>query len=775
MVASVSRPLCDGEALRLVLAAQRESLRARAAAAVFVTAGAEFVHPGVAPVVWLGVVLASLLADGLLRRRLLARRDDVSLRGIVVLGLWLLISNLLYASIASYFWLTGGDFGRSFALILGCAGLVQTAIQLRSMRWLMSLAMLGHAGMVLMILSVGGFTQFGPVGVVLPVAGFLVFVSLLLQLVRHNAAQQADLIRAKREAELERAFTASIIESIPNLLFVVNARTGCFELINKAAERITGIGREIAVGRSYDDVYTAEGAARLRALDAAAITTGRPVTFEDETIVSADGTQRTLRGRHVCISDDDQQPRYVIGVAEDVTEVREAEAQVVRLAYYDSLTELPNRVLFRNRLDAAFDAAASGGQRAALLCIDLDHFKEVNDGLGHLVGDQLLMEVAERLNRIVRPADIVARLGGDEFAILQIELASRADVEALANRVVAVLSQPFHLSGRAVRIGASLGIAFAPEDGVSADELIMHADMALYHCKQTGRGGFRVFEREMNERRRARRMLEQDLRRAFAEDSFSIAYQPQLNVQTGHISGCEALMRLELDGRILSPAEFIPVAEEIGLISQIGEWILRQACAEAATWPAGTKVAVNISPAQVMDPNLIRTIISALAHAGLSPDRLEVEITEGTLLQNNQANLTTLFRLRELGVQVALDDFGTGFSSLNYLRQFPFTKIKIDKSFVSDLSMSLESVSIVKAITGMATSLGMKTTAEGVENERQLDMVRSYGCTEIQGFLISPPCTAEQLSEIFARFAGDGSSHAPPVRSGDAELWLAAG
>ena len=211
---------------------------------------------------------------------------------------------------------------------------------------------------------------------------------------------------------------------------------------------------------------------------------------------------------------------------------------------------------------------------------------------------------------------------------------------------------------------------------------MMHADMALYRCKQTGRGGYRIFEREMNERRRARRTLEQDLRRAFAEDSFSIVFQPQLNVKTDRISGCEALMRLQIDGRAVSPSEFIPVAEEIGLINQIGEWILRQACAEAATWPAGMKVAVNMSPSQFKDPNLIRTVISALAHAGLSPDRLELEITEGTLLQNNDANLTTLFRLRELGVQVALDDFGTGFSSLNYLRQFPFTKIKIDRSFI---------------------------------------------------------------------------------------------
>ena len=397
----------------------------------------------------------------------------------------------------------------------------------------------------------------------------------------------------------------------------------------------------------------------------------------------------------------------------------------------------------------------------------------MNDTLGHLVGDQLLMDVGDRLRAAVRDQDTVARLGGDEFAIVQCDLGSNADAEELARRVVATLSAPFYLSGRAVTIGASIGIAFAPEDASNADELMMHADMALYRCKQAGRGGFRVFEREMNERRRARRTLEQDLRRAFNEDAFTIAYQPQLDLASGRIAGCEALMRLTLDGRAIPPAEFIPVAEEIGLINPIGDWILRQSCAEAARWPSPMKVAVNISPAQFKDQNLIRTVISSLAHAGLSPDRLELEITESTLLQGNQANLTTLFRLRELGVSVALDDFGTGFSSLNYLRQFPFTKIKIDKSFVSDLSMSLESVSIVKAITGMATSLGMNTTAEGVETERQLEMVRGYGCTQIQGYLISRPCRPADLPAIFERY-GSGADE-PQLGSGDAELWLATG
>ena len=764
----------DGEALRLVLSARMESARSRAAAAVFLMMGAEFVSLSIWPVIWLVLVMASFVADRVIARECLRRRGNFPGTRITALGLWFLACSFTYASIALYFWKWGGEFGRSFALVQACAGLIQAAIQLRSVRRLMVLSMLGHGWVILLIPSASGIAQFGPVGLVLPFAGFMVFVSLLLQLVRHSAAEQAELIRAKHEAESQRAFTTSIIENIPNLLFVINARTGAFELINKAAERVTGISRAEAVGHRYEDFYPPEAAARLRRLDAEAMASGQPVTFEDESIISADGALRTLRGRHVCIADEDNAPRYLIGMAEDVTDVREAEAQVVRLAHYDSLTELPNRVLFRARLNAAFDAATSGGDRAALLWIDLDHFKEVNDTLGHLVGDQLLMEVGERLRSTVRAQDTVARLGGDEFAIVQTGLIGNGDAEDLAARVVQLMSKPFHLSGRAICIGASVGIAFAPNDGLTADELMMHADMALYRCKQTGRGGYRVFEREMNERRRARRTLEQDLRRAFAEDSFSIVFQPQLNVKTDRISGCEALMRLKIDGRAVSPAEFIPVAEEIGLINQIGEWILRQACTEAATWPAGTKVAVNMSPAQFKDPNLIRMVISALAHAGLSPDRLELEITEGTLLQNNDANLITLFRLRELGVQVALDDFGTGFSSLNYLRQFPFTKIKIDKSFVSDLSMSLESVSIVKAIAGMASSLGMQTTAEGVETERQLEMVKSYGCTEVQGYLISRPCTAEELADVFARYGGQATTHADAAVAGDPELWLSA-
>ena len=775
MIGPKPRQLRDSETLGLVLSARMESARARTAAAVFLMLGAEFVSVGLWPVIWFASVVLSLVADRAIAQACQRRRDGLSGAMFTALSVWVLVCSATYSAIALYFWRWGGEFGRSFALVQACAGLVQAAIQLRSVRRLMVLSMIGHGWVILLIPSASGMAQFGPAGLVLPFSGFLVFVSLLLQLVRHSAAEQAELIRAKREAESQRAFTTSIIESIPNLLFVINARTGAFELINKAAERITGIGRDEAVGRRYEDFYPPEAAARLRRLDAEAMETGQSVTYEDESIISADGALRTLRGRHVCIAGEDNAPRYLIGVAEDVTDVREAEAQVVRLAHYDSLTELPNRVLFRARLNTAFDSALNGGERAALLWIDLDHFKEVNDTLGHLVGDQLLMEVGERLKSTVRAQDTVARLGGDEFAIVQTGLMGNTDAEDLAARVVQLMGQPFHLSGRAISIGASVGIAYAPEDGQTADELMMHADMALYRCKQTGRGGYRIFEREMNERRRARRTLEQDLRRAFAEDSFSIVFQPQLNVKTDRISGCEALMRLQIDGRAVSPSEFIPVAEEIGLINQIGEWILRQACAEAATWPAGMKVAVNMSPSQFKDPNLIRTVISALAHAGLSPDRLELEITEGTLLQNNDANLTTLFRLRELGVQVALDDFGTGFSSLNYLRQFPFTKIKIDKSFVSDLSMSLESVSIVKAIAGMASSLGMQTTAEGVETERQLEMCKSYGCTEIQGFLISQPCTAEELPDVFARYGGLATPRSGPAAAGDPELWLSAG
>ncbi len=733
------------------------------------------IHIDWAPLIWAAAVAATMLLDWIVMQRLVKSAQAASnLRFGALIG-WMSATFAVYSSIGVYFWTYGGEYGRCFALIQACAGMMQAAMQMRASRPLVAAAVVGHGWILLCIPALIGLNGVGAAPVLIGIGGLGLFCWQLFNLVNRSAAESASLQQASREAEIERAFTDSIIDNVPNLLTVVDAETGRIILVNKAAQVIGGTRREDVIGRGYEDLYPADQAAHLRVLDAEAVAADRTPPFRDEKITLENGNVRTLRGRRVCVRDDQGRPRYVIVTAEDVTDMREAEAQVVRLAHYDSLTELPNRVLFRTRLNDAFNDALRHSRPAALHWIDLDYFKEVNDTLGHMVGDQLLIGVAERLSSAIGPNDTVARLGGDEFGIVQRNVASRDDAATLAGRIVDSLSQPFHLSGREVRIGASVGIAFAPIDAKTVDELMVNADMALYRCKQAGRGGHSFFEREMTDRRRARRTMEQELRAAFANGEFSVMYQPQLHLKEGRIAGCEALVRWKSKGRFISPAEFIPVAEEIGLINQLGEWVLKEACAEAAKWPAHMKVAVNISPAQFKDQNLVRNVISAVAHAGLSPDRLEVEITESTLLQGSQTNLTTLFRLRELGLSVALDDFGTGFSSLNYLRQFPFTKIKIDRSFVSDLSLSLEAVSIVKAITGMAASLGMDTTAEGVETERQMEMVTGYGCTEVQGYLVSRPCTPADLKAVFDRYGGFDDSAFAPVSSGDAELWLATG
>ena len=745
------------------------------ATALFLLLATEIIRPDLAPLLLFAICVApSLFEQGF--RLGLPTTEEEATKALPLICLSIGIEAAAFSGFGDYFWKFGGYYGRMLAMGEWCAVFVHAALTFRLSGRMAASALAGVLVGPLLIPLIGapqgGLPSDSPSMIALAVVAGLLAVSQVAHVIRQAALERKLLVQRRNAAELDRAFTNSIVENVPNLLFVVDAKTRRHVLVNKAAERLSGIDKDQLIGAGYDTLYPVEDAERVRALDDEALTSTAPVPFEDQKFVSKDGQTHLLRGRRVSVRDDKGDPRYIIGVAEDVTEIREAEAQVRKLAHYDSLTELPNRVLFRSRLYEAFNEASAGQSRSALLWIDLDYFKEVNDTLGHLVGDHLLIGVAERLLASVRLEDTVARLGGDEFAVVQRGLESREDAIQLAKRLVETLSQPFHLQGRDVTIGASIGIAFAPEDGLTVDELMMHADMALYRCKEMGRGGYFVYDPAMDEKRRARRAMEQDLRQAFERGDFSVVYQPQLHLDSGRISGCEALLRWNRDGKPVSPAEFIPVAEDIGLIIPLGEWVLREACKEAAKWPAPMKVAVNISPAQFKDLNLIRTVISALAQAGLSADRLEVEITESTLLQGNQNNLTTLFRLRELGVSVGLDDFGTGFSSLNYLRQFPFTKIKIDRSFISDLSMSVESVSIVRAIAGLARNLGMQTTAEGVETQRQLEIVKEYGCTEVQGFLISRPIAPKDLMDVFDFYGGADQT---AVSTGDAELWLAVG
>jgi diguanylate cyclase (GGDEF)-like protein len=436
---------------------------------------------------------------------------------------------------------------------------------------------------------------------------------------------------------------------------------------------------------------------------------------------------------------------------EDVTERRHAEEQIVFMARHDALTGLPNRVMFGERVEQAV-ADASRGAGFAVLLVDVDHFKQINDTLGHPIGDELLRAVADRLQACVREADTVGRLGGDEFVIVQRGVAQPEDAAVLARRVVDIISEPYDLDGHRVTIGVSVGISLAPGDGSSCEKLLKNADVALYRAKADGRGTWRFFEPEMDARLQARLALEIDLRAALRNDEFELYYQPLHRLASRRVCGFEALLRWHHPTRgMVSPAEFIPVAEEIGLIVPLGEWVLRHACIEASGWPADIKLAVNVSPAQFKSGNLAEQVTGALAASGLAPQRLELEITESVLLGNSADTIAMLHQLRKQGVRIAMDDFGTGYSSLSYLRSFPLDKIKIDQCFVRDLGAVDGSGFIVRTIITLARSLGMVTTAEGVETTEQLEWLRSEGCDEVQGFLFSRPQPASEVPRLLKR------------------------
>jgi diguanylate cyclase (GGDEF)-like protein/PAS domain S-box-containing protein len=436
-----------------------------------------------------------------------------------------------------------------------------------------------------------------------------------------------------------------------------------------------------------------------------------------------------------------------VSTHEDITERKQSEERIAYLAHYDSLTGLPNRVLFRGQLEEALKRVRRG-ERLAVFYLDLDHFKSINDTLGHPVGDELLKAVASRLRSCLRETDIVARLGGDEFAIVQTGIADPTDIIDLANRIHEAFKERFEVGGHVVS-NTSIGIAMAPEDATEPDHLLKCADLALYGAKEEGRGTYRFFEPDMDARAKVRRALEFDLREAIMCGGFELHYQPLVNLRDGTISGCEALLRWHHPKRgTVSPAEFIPVAEETGLITQLGEWVLRTACAEAANWPGDLKIAINVSPPQFKSQALAPAVIGALAASGLPADRLELEITEAVLIRNDATVLVTLKQLRELGVRIAMDDFGTGYSSLSYLQRFAFDKIKIDRTFIKDIAEPDGSYSIVQAVVNIAESRGITTTAEGVETERQMELVRELGCTEMQGDVFSPAMPAAQLAPL---------------------------
>ncbi len=560
-------------------------------------------------------------------------------------------------------------------------------------------------------------------------------------------------ITERRNLEQERdrsyAFLREIIDHIPSQITVKDARDRRYVLSNKVAEAQFALAREEIIGRTPSELFDPALAETITADDEQALQSSDSLFIDEHRWESKALGVRFITSKRIIIRNQAAEPRYIINVVEDVTDRRRAHEKIAHLAHYDALTDLPNRVLFRERIERELKQAEQG-KPFALLYIDIDEFKAINDSLGHHVGDELLKAVAGRLRACVNEDDMVARLGGDEFAVLKTGIVSTAEVEAFVAPLYEAIRSPCQCLGHQLSTNASIGIALAPRDGTELDQLIKNADLAMYAAKSGGRRTYRFFEPAMDASAKARLTMEQDLRQALAGGGFEIHYQPLVNLASGEVCGCEALLRWRHPERgMISPAEFIPIAEDAGLIDELGDWVLRTACTEAATWPDHIRIAVNVSPIQLKCQTLAIRIAGALATSGLKPDRLELEITEAVLIRDDEAALTILHQLRGIGVRIALDDFGTGYSSLSYLKRFPFDKIKIDRCFVSDVDAAGGS-SIVQAVVNIAAALDTTTVAEGVETEAQRTLLRELGCTEMQGYLFSAAKPAAEVKKLFA-------------------------
>ena len=539
------------------------------------------------------------------------------------------------------------------------------------------------------------------------------------------------------EATRNRKIAEALIARSPSLVAVREVRDGRFRLLNAAGAKVLGIAAGDLVGRPVNMAMRPEGTRDLAEADR--LLAEAPPSTECEYPFHRlnDGAERLLRFVRVPLDVPGDNPMF-IDIGEDITEARHAHARIEQLAHYDSLTGLPNRLLFRERLDGALAARDTG--KVAMLAIDVDRFKSVNDSLGHAAGDTLLREVANRLKSVLRADDLAARLGGDEFAVLVLGAQADKAARSIATRVTELLAEPFSLAGQTVHLGGSIGVAVYPEDAEDAAALLRNAEIALCRAQAEGRGLWRRFDPAMQAEVQARRELECDLRDAMANAELEAWFQPILCLADNRITGFEALMRWRHPTRgLVPPTDFIALAEEIGLITPLGEWMLDQACKVAATLPDDITIAVNVSAVQFRTPGLVSTVVRALSSHRIAAHRLEIEVTESVLMDDQPLVFQTLRQLRDLGVRLALDDFGTGFASLAYLQRFPFDKIKIDRSFTIGLPGKQSSVAIISAVTALASQLGMITTAEGVETDEQLAMVTRLGCTQGQGYLIGKP------------------------------------
>ncbi len=561
--------------------------------------------------------------------------------------------------------------------------------------------------------------------------------------------------RAERELDETKQFLDSIIENIPVAIVVKDATTRKYMLVNRAFETMLGLPRREVLGRTVFDIHKSKEARLIDEADLESLREPERVNYKE---IEVDAPMRGLHMQathRIVVRKSQGDAKCIIAVIEDVTERKKAEQRIAFLAHHDALTGLANRAALAQKIDEAAARQRRRDEPFTVLLLDLDWFKQVNDTLGHPAGDALLTEVATRLKSLLRETDVLARLGGDEFAIIQAgETNQREAAQTLAERVIGVIAKPFSIDGGDVSIGASIGIALAPEQGTGSDELLKMADLALYRAKSTGRNGYCFFDPQMSEVASARREIENDLRRAIHQNELVLHYQPIVDARTRKITSVEALVRWRHPTKgLIFPDLFIPLAEETGLIAQIGEWVLRTACADAANWPADVKVAVNLSLVQFRKTSLADVVMRAVHNSGLPPDRLELEVTETALIESAAECLPILRQFKSLGITIVLDDFGTGYSSLSQLAMFPFDRIKIDKTFTQNLTKRSECAAIISATLTLAQTLDIATTAEGVETVDQYRLLRLAGVTSVQGYLFKRPGPASEI-EFDAIYGG---------------------
>lgn len=563
--------------------------------------------------------------------------------------------------------------------------------------------------------------------------------------------------RAECDLERTRSFLDTVIENVPSPIIVKDVPDLRYLLINRAAEKYLGVERNTMLGKTAVAGMPKATAKYVEAEDRRVVEAGAPIFLGEHAVATPANGTRIVTSTRLPVKGSDGKPQYIISVINDMTERKRDEQRLAHLVHHDPLTDLPNRLAFNEYIASSIETAAKAGENFGVLCIDLDHFKAVNDVFGPVIGDKLLSQLADRLKSAC-DGEFLARIGGDEFAVITRMDTSPAATEALAERLIGALATDIEIDGHSLRAGLTVGIGIFPQDGKDAATLLANAGAALSRAKSEARGTLRFFESSMDQELRAKRVLQQDLRSALAHDEIALHYQPLADIN-GDFTGFEALVRWNHPRQgMVAPSTFIPLAEESGVIVEMGEWILRTACREAASWPKHLRISVNLSPVQFQHGDLPLLVHQILLETGLEPARLELEITEGALIGDFARALSILRRLKNLGVRIAMDDFGTGYSSLSYLQSFPFDRIKIDRSFVANVDRTQQAAAIIRAVIALGRGLELPVVAEGVETEDQLKFLAGENCNEVQGYLIGRPKPIDAYGEVVGRQSGQDAA-----------------